>query len=75
MVENPFSCEECSDRDAVFWVYERYEADDGVGAVEAEVALCQECIEGVGPTELENAYANYVFRIEPVAEAFGMSTL
>jgi hypothetical protein len=75
MVENPFSCKECSDRDAVFWVYERYEADDGVGAVEAEVPLCRECIEGVEPNHLEKVYANYEFRIEPVSEAFGMSTL
>jgi len=75
MVENPFSCESCSDNGAVFWVYERYEAADGVGAVEEEVPLCRECIEGVGPDHLEKAYANYEFRIEPVAEAFGMSTV
>jgi hypothetical protein len=75
MAENPFSCEECGDREAVFWVYERYEAPDGLCAVEAESALCQECTEGVGPTELEHAYANYEFRVNPVAEAFGMETL
>lgn len=48
---------------------------DGLGAVEAESALCQECTEGVGPSELEHAYANYEFRVDPVAEAFGMETL
>jgi hypothetical protein len=75
MGDNPYSCEDCGDREAVFWVYERYEADDGVGAVEAEMPLCRECVQGVGPSKLENAYANYEFRVEPVAEAFGMSTI
>jgi predicted nucleic acid-binding Zn-ribbon protein len=75
MVDNPFSCEACSENDAVVWVYERYEADDGVGAVEEEVPLCRGCSQDVGPNHLENLYANYEFRIEPVAEAFGMSTL
>ena len=75
MVENPFSCERCGEREAVFWVFERYEAPDGIGAVESEEPLCRECIQDVGPSELENAYANYIFRIEPVAEAFGMTTL
>ncbi|QAU11321.1 hypothetical protein EKH57_00030 (plasmid) [Halorubrum sp. BOL3-1] len=75
MVENPFSCEACDEREAVFWVFERYEAADGVGAVEAETPLCRECVQDAGPRELENAYGNYIFKIEPVAEAFGMSTI
>ncbi len=75
MVENPFTCEVCGDREAEFWVYEHYEAPDGVGAVEAEDPLCRECVEDARPRELENAYANYLFKIEPVAEAFGMTTL
>lgn len=74
MPENPFSCEVCDDCEAVFWVYERYTPDAG-GAVELDTPLCRECVEDVGPRHLEDAYANYVFRIEPVAEAFGMSTI
>jgi hypothetical protein len=75
MVENPVSCGECGDRAAVFWVYERYDAPDGVGGVEAETPMCRECTEGVGPSELEHAYTNYEFRVNPVAGAFDMETL
>jgi len=75
MTDNPWSCEKCDEREAVFWVYERYEADDGIGAVEVDMPLCRECTQGVGPQKLENAYGDYVFRVEPVAEAFGMSTI
>ena len=73
MPENPFSCEACDNREAVFWVYERY-ATDG-GAVELDAPLYRECVEDAGPRHLDDAHANYVFRIEPVAEAFGMSTI
>jgi hypothetical protein len=75
MVDTPFSCESCDENDAMFFVFERYEGEDGLGAVESEVALCQECIEDVGPEHLENAYANYEFKIDPVPEAFGMTAL
>lgn len=34
----------CGGREAVFWVYERYEAPDGVGDVEAEDPLRRECV-------------------------------
>jgi hypothetical protein len=73
-VENPFSCESCGE-EAVFWVSEQWEAEDGVGAVERETPLCRECTDGVQPKHLDQAYANYEFRVEPVAEAFGMKTL
>jgi hypothetical protein len=74
MVDNPFSCESC-ENDAAFWVYERYGAGDGATAVESEVALCRECTEGVEPTHLDKADADYEFKVSPVAEAFGMVRL
>ncbi|NHX42012.1 MULTISPECIES: hypothetical protein [Haloarcula] len=73
MAENPFDCEACGD-DAVFWVYERW-SDEPNMATEDEYPLCDECIDGVGPQHLDAAYGQYQFKIEPVAEAFGMKTL
>jgi len=73
-VENPFDCEGC-ESEAEFWVYERWEADDGVGAVESDIPVCRECVAGVEPQHIDGAYANYEFRVEPVAEAFGMKQI
>jgi acyl dehydratase len=73
-VENPFDCELCS-AEAEFFVQERWEAEDGLGAVESDTPLCAECASDEGPRHLDQAYANYEFRIEPVPEAFGMTTL
>ena len=73
MSETTFTCEGC-DADAVFWVYERWSEEAGM-ATESDYPLCDECIDGVGPQHLDAAYANYQFKIEPIAEAFGMTTL
>jgi len=58
----------------VFWVYERWSEEAGM-ATEHEYPLCEECIDSVGPQNLDGAYANYLFKIDTVAEAFGMTTL
>ncbi|MFD2373332.1 hypothetical protein [Haloarchaeobius iranensis] len=67
-------CEHCS-ADVEFWVYEQYLSDDGVGAVERSEAVCSECVKEVEPEALDQAHANYEYRIEPDPEAFGMSRI
>jgi len=67
-------CEHC-DSEAAFWVDERYLADDGVGAVERLESVCRDCVTDATPDGLENAYANYRFKIEPIPEAFDMTSL
>lgn len=57
------------DEPAAFVVLERYQEETGQGAVEAEVYLCRKHTAEESPTNLEGAYADYVFRVEPIAEA------
>lgn len=64
-------CEYCAG-EAVFWVTERWLAEDGVGGVERMEAVCGDCVADVEPEGLEQAYANYEFKIEAEPEAFGM---
>jgi hypothetical protein len=71
-MSNPFDCYECGD-EAEFWRFETW--TDGVGGVEYEEPFCGECIKDAGPSQLDNADINYEFRIEAIAEAFGMRTL
>jgi acyl dehydratase len=73
-VETPFDCEVCS-ADAEFFVQERWEAEDGVGAVESDTPLCRECATDESPRHLDQAYANYEFSITALPEAFGMTRL
>lgn len=58
-------------REAAFVVLERYQDETGHGAVEAEAVLCREHTAEESPTNLEDAYADYVFRVEPIPEAGG----
>lgn len=51
---------------ATFVVLERYQEDTGHGVVEAEAALCREHTAEESPSNLDGAYADYVFRVEPV---------
>jgi hypothetical protein len=54
------------DRRAVFLVVERYLEETSRGAVEATAELCREHTAEESPTHLEDAYAEYVFRVEPL---------
>jgi hypothetical protein len=53
---------------AAFVVLERYQEETGHGAVEAEAALCREHTAEESPTNLDSAYPDYVFRVEPLPE-------
>lgn len=68
--DNPDSPRECHRRGcnepAAFVVLERYQEDTGHGAVEAKAALCAEHTAEESPTNLDSAYADYVFRVEPL---------
>ena len=74
----PDSPRECHRRGctepATFVVLERYQEETGHGAVEAEAALCQEHTAEESPANLDNAYADYVFRVEPVPEIGNTNT-
>lgn len=58
----------CDDR-AAFVVLERYQEETGKGAVEAQTVLCREHTDDESPTNLDAAYPEYVFRVEPISEA------
>lgn len=57
------------DETAAFRVLERYQEETGKGAVEAEAVLCRAHTDEESPVNLDAAYPDYVFRIEPIAEA------
>ena len=54
-------------RPATFAVLERYQEETGHGAVEVEALLCTEHTAEESPTNLDEDYADYVFRVEPLA--------
>lgn len=51
---------------ATFLVLERYQEETGHGVVEATAALCQKHADEESPTNLDAAYEDYVFRVEPL---------
>ncbi|GAB7009009.1 hypothetical protein [Halorubrum trueperi] len=51
---------------AAFSVTERYLEDTGKGAVEATALLCVDHTVAEGPANLDRAYDEYVFRIDPI---------
>lgn len=55
---------------ATFRVVERYQEETGHGAVTAEALVCQAHADDESPTNLDNAYPEYVFRVEPLPDAF-----
>jgi len=63
---------ECHRRDctepARFVVLERYQEETGHGAVKAEALLCKDHTAEERPTNLDNAYSEYVFHVEPLPE-------
>ena len=54
------------DESATFEVLERYQEETGHGAVEATAVLCQAHADEESPTNLDNAYDDYVFRVKPL---------
>ncbi|WP_255170220.1 hypothetical protein [Natrononativus amylolyticus] len=62
---------ECHRRDcdepAAFVVRERYQEETGQGAVEAVATLCRAHTAEEHPTNLDGAYPDYVFRVEPLS--------
>lgn len=69
--ESPDSPQECRRRGchepATFVVLERYQEETGHGAVEVEAFLCTEHTAEESPTNLDEEYADYLFRVEPLA--------
>lgn len=53
---------------AAFVVRERYLEETGHGAVVAEAFLCEEHAAEESPTNLDPAYPEYVFAVEPITE-------
>lgn len=70
--DDPDSARTCHRRGcnepATFAVLERYQEETGHGAVESEAFLCREHTAEESPTNLDLAYADYVFRVEPLPE-------
>ncbi|KYH25061.1 hypothetical protein HAPAU_28820 [Halalkalicoccus paucihalophilus] len=63
----PFDCHRRScETTADFWVYERYQEENDLGAVEAEVPLCRTHTAEERPHNLDRAGPEYVFRIVPI---------
>ena len=54
------------DEPAAFVVLERYQEETGHGPVEATAVLCQAHADEESPTNLDAAYEEYVFRVDPL---------
>ena len=52
---------------ATFVVLERYQEETGHGPVEVKAFLCTVHTAEESPTNLDESYADYVFRVEPLA--------
>ena len=63
--DKPLTCHRrgCNEP-ATFVVLERYQEETGQGAVEAEAFLCRKHTDDEIPTHLDDAYADYVFRVK-----------
>lgn len=61
----------CTKR-ASFVVRERYLEETGKGAVVAKAALCRDHTAEERPTNLENSYPDYLFRVDPLPGANGV---
>jgi len=53
---------------ATFLAMERYLEETGHGAVESTAVLCREHAAEESPTNLDDAYPDYVFRVEPLSQ-------
>ena len=58
------------DEEATFVVLERYQEETGKGPVEALAFMCQDHADEESPTNLDHAYDDYVFRVDPLPGAF-----
>lgn len=56
------------DAPAEFHVLERYQEETGHGAVEAEANLCQTHTAQESPVNLDGAYEEYLFRVQPISD-------
>jgi len=67
--ERPATCHRrgCNEP-AQFVVTERYQEETGHGAVTVEVSLCRAHTDEESPTNLDGAYDDYVFHVEPIPE-------
>lgn len=54
------------DDPAAFLVLERYLEETGAGPVEARAALCRAHTAEEGPLNLDRAYPDYTFRVDPL---------
>lgn len=55
---------------ATFVVLERYLEETGHGPVESVAVLCEDHTAAERPTNLDHAYAEYVFRVDPYPGTF-----
>jgi hypothetical protein len=68
--ERPLTCHRRGcDEPAQFVVTERYQEETGHGAVTAQAALCLAHTDEESPANLDGAYDDYVFRVDPLTEA------
>lgn len=69
--EEPQLCHRrgCSEL-ATFVVLERYLEETGHGPVESVAVLCEEHTAEESPTNLDHAYADYAFRVDPYPGTF-----
>lgn len=58
------SCDDVAD----FWAFERYQEENDLGAVEAEVPLCTTHAAEERPSNLDAANDEYLFEIRPIRE-------
>ncbi|MFC6723312.1 hypothetical protein ACFQE1_02655 [Halobium palmae] len=61
------------DEPAAFFVLERYQEETGKGPVEATAYLCTDHTDEESPANLDHAYDDYVFRVEPLPTDAGSS--
>jgi hypothetical protein len=64
----------CTDL-ATYRVTERYQEETGHGAVTAEALVCEAHADDESPTNLDHAYPEYEFRVEPLPETFEIEGL
>lgn len=68
--DEPPSCHRrgCDDS-ATFVVLERYQEETGQGPVESVAFLCQRHATEESPANLDQAYDDYLFRVDPIPDA------
>ncbi|ELY48303.1 hypothetical protein [Natronorubrum sulfidifaciens] len=74
-LESPRECHRrgCTEP-ATFLIVERYQEETGHGAVEAEAVLCRAHTAEESPVNLDSAFEDYLFRIEPLSKTEAAAT-